>query len=95
MQRGGTENFSGHGRRLPFDRDGHQRENAAANGQDGHELWDFAVDGAVRPVAGQHEGKVEDDVERRDHGVGDGQVDQKVIGDCPHPPVGHDDPDDH
>lgn len=79
-------------RHLPVDRDGHQSEHAGAYGQHGHELAYLAVGRAERPVAGQHVAEVDGHVQRRHHGVRDGQVYQKVVGDVPHPFVGHHDP---
>ena len=49
---------------LPFDRDGHQSEDTAADGDDGHKLGDFAIDAAERPIVGHHTDEIKDDVER-------------------------------
>ena len=45
------------------------------------------------PVSGEHVGEVGDDVEGGVDDVGQRQVDDEVVGDGPHPGVGHHDPD--
>ena len=79
----------------PFDGDGHEGENAAADGEDADEVGELAVGVAVGPVIEQHVGEVEDDVESGHHRIGDGKVHQEIVGDGAHPAVGQHDPDDH
>ncbi len=49
---------------LPFNGNSHEGKNAAANRNDGHELRDFAINPAERPVVGDHADEVKYDVER-------------------------------
>jgi len=78
----------------PVDGDGHEREDGGADGQHRDELADLAVQGSEGPVAVQHVRVVEGDVQGGDHSVRDGQVHQEVIGNCAHPLVGQNYPDD-
>lgn len=57
---------------LPLNGYGHQCKDASADGYDGHELWDFTINPAERPVVGNHADEIEDDVECADHSIGDG-----------------------
>ena len=45
------------------------------------------------PVAREHICEVGDDIERGVDDIGDGEVDDEVVGDRPHPSMGHHNPD--
>jgi len=79
---------------VPVDGDGDEGEYAGGHRAGRDELRELAVEPAERPVAVQHEDEVEHGVEDRDQGVGDGQVDEEVVGDGAHALVPEHDPDD-
>lgn len=77
----------------PVQSDGHQREDTGADAEHRDKLGDLAVESAEGPVTVEHVDEVEGDVERGDHGVRDGQVDEEVVRHGSHPFVREDDPD--
>lgn len=79
-------------RDLPVDGYGHQSEDAGAYRENRDELGDLAVERSERPVAVEHVGVIEGDIQGRHHGVRDAEVHQEVVGDSAHPPVSQHDP---
>lgn len=64
---------------LPFDGNGHQSEDASANGDDGDKLRDFTVNPAKGPIVGDHTDEIKDDVERGNHGISDRQINLSYV----------------
>ena len=78
----------------PVNRYRHEGEDARAYGDHRYELADLAVEVAEGPMAVEHVGVVEYDVERGDHRVGDAEIDEEVVGDGAHALVRQHYPDD-
>lgn len=70
---------------LPIDRYRHQSEDTGANREDRDELTDLAVEHAEWPMAVQHVGVVEGDIQSGHHRVRDAEIYQEIVGDGAHP----------
>ncbi len=90
-----TKNHSVRTLSLPFETHAHQSENASTCWHNGHEVVEDAVVGAEEPVVVEVEREREADVEEGNGRVGDGQVEQEVVGDGAHPTVSEHQPDHH
>lgn len=73
---------------VAVQRDGDQGEDGRGHRQVGDEVVDGAVEVAKGPVVVEQEDEVEDTVQGGHEQVGHAQVQQVVVGDCPHPPMG-------
>jgi len=70
----------------------HQSEDASAYRENRNKLRDLAVERSKRPVAVEHVGVIEGDVQSWHHGVRDAEVHQEVVGNGAHSPVRQHDP---
>src|SRR5699024_10941447 len=61
----------------------HQCEHTCCNREYGDKVGHFTVEFAERPVSIQHVNKIEDDIQRGHHDVGQTEIHQEVIGHCP------------
>lgn len=79
---------------LPVHRDGSHGVYRGKHGRDGEEVLKATVAQAKVPVVVKSIDKVEKRVKGRHGNVGEGQVDDEIIGDGSHASVGQNDPDD-
>lgn len=77
----------------PVYSDSSHRIDAGEDCSDGDKVLKFAVAQPKVPVVVQRVNEIEDSVEGGHGGVGESQIHDEVVGDCPHASVRKDDPD--
>ena len=69
---------------LPIQSDGRESQYTGRNSDVSYEIVDSAIDLSKDPIVISHVDIVETSIEDGEEEIGDAEIDQKVVGRCPH-----------